>query len=188
MSSAHRTILETRLGAWPQEAACAGQAAALGAQLLSLDAVQPQGGSWLVELHGDLGAGKTTFVRHLLRSLGVSGRIKSPTYALMESYRVPLAGDGAFAARALEVAHLDFYRFEDPREWADAGLREVFHAPGLKLVEWPCKAATLLPAPDLRLHLQLAPTAAHPECRSVRAEALSAAGLALLQAWQEHRP
>ena len=92
-----------------------------------------------VELHGPLGAGKTTFTRHLLHALGVRGAIKSPTYALLESYRAD-AVHGGFA-----VAHFDFYRFDDPNEWEDAGFREVFAEAGLKLVEWPEKAAALLP-------------------------------------------
>ena len=97
-----------------------------------------------IELHGPLGAGKTTFVRHLLHALGVSGRIKSPTYTVLEPHVLP---DGR------EAAHFDFYRFNDPREWADAGLREVFTRPGLKLAEWPDKAAGQLPLPDLSLHI-----------------------------------
>jgi tRNA threonylcarbamoyladenosine biosynthesis protein TsaE len=99
-----------------------------------------------VALRGDLGAGKTTFVRHLLRALGVTGRVKSPTWALLEPHAAP---DG------LVISHCDFYRFGDPREWADAGLRDVFAAPGLKLAEWPEKAAALLPAPDLALHIDV---------------------------------
>ncbi|WP_414708484.1 tRNA (adenosine(37)-N6)-threonylcarbamoyltransferase complex ATPase subunit type 1 TsaE [Ramlibacter sp.] len=98
-----------------------------------------------IELHGDLGAGKTTFVRHLLRALGVPGRIKSPTYTLVEPHEGP-----GFA-----IWHFDFYRFDDPREWEDAGFREVFEQAGLKLAEWPEKAAGLLPVPDLSLHLLL---------------------------------
>ena len=98
-----------------------------------------------IELHGDLGAGKTTFVRHLLRALGVEGRIKSPTYAVVEPHATP---DG------LAVSHFDFYRFNDPREWEDAGFRDLFAAPGLKLAEWPEKAAGLLPPADLVLELE----------------------------------
>lgn len=97
-----------------------------------------------VTLEGPLGAGKTTFVRHLLRALGVPGRIKSPTYAVLEPYELP----------GLEIAHLDFYRFTDPREFADAGLREVFERPGLKLAEWPQHAGELLPEPDLRIRIE----------------------------------
>lgn len=122
-----------------------------------------------IELHGPLGAGKTTFVRHLLRALGVQGRIKSPTYALMEPYTLD---DGT------AVAHFDFYRFADPREWIDAGLRDVFARPGLKLAEWPEHAAGLLPAPDLRLQIEPLDESA----RRVLAAAATPSGRALLTA------
>ena len=98
-----------------------------------------------IELHGDLGAGKTTFVRHLLRALGITGRVKSPTYAVVEPHETP---DG------LAVSHFDFYRFNDPQEWEDAGFRDLFAAPGLKLAEWPDKAAGLLPVADWVLRIQ----------------------------------
>lgn len=134
-------ILETQL-TWPDEAAARHTAQRLAAALLpSPDA--------LIELHGPLGAGKTTFVRLLLRALGVDGRIKSPSYAVMESYELP-AGAGT-------ASHFDFYRFGDPREWEDAGFRDVFAAPGLKLCEWPEKAAGQLPPPDLQLFIELRP-------------------------------
>lgn len=119
-----------------------------------------------VELHGPLGAGKTTFVRHLLRALGVTGRVKSPTYTVLEPYALP----------GLNVSHFDFYRFSDPREWADAGLRDVFAAPGLKLAEWPQHAAGVLPLADLRLYIDPQPD----DSREVRAEAGTPRGLALL--------
>ncbi len=92
-----------------------------------------------IALQGDLGAGKTTLVRHLLRALGVQGRVKSPTYAVVEPHE----------ANSLAIWHFDFYRFNDPREWEDAGFRDIFAAPGLKLAEWPDKAAAVLPAADL---------------------------------------
>lgn len=104
-------------------------------------------------LHGDLGAGKTTFVRHLLRALGVRGRIKSPTYAVVEPHTAidcPLMPAG----EPLLIWHFDFYRFNDPREWEDAGFRELFATPGLKLVEWPERAGPFLPPIDLDIHLQ----------------------------------
>lgn len=137
MALLHPTILETRTLHWSDEAAGAAFAAALAARPAIRDA--------LIELRGELGAGKTTFARQLLRALGVQGRVKSPSYALLETYELP----------ELTVAHLDFYRFEDPAEWVDAGLRDVFAAPGLKLVEWPERAAGLLPPPDLCLQLQI---------------------------------
>jgi tRNA threonylcarbamoyladenosine biosynthesis protein TsaE len=101
------------------------------------------GGSALIELRGTLGAGKTTLTRHLLRALGVQGRIKSPSYAVVEPHE----------AQGLHMWHFDFYRFAEPREWEDAGFRDLFAAPGLKLVEWPDKAEGLLPAADLKLDL-----------------------------------
>lgn len=97
-----------------------------------------------IELHGDLGAGKTTLVRHLLRALGVPGRIKSPTYAVVEPHEVP----------GLAIWHFDFYRFNDPREWEDAGFRDLFAAAGLKIAEWPEKAAAFLPRADLVVSIE----------------------------------
>lgn len=129
---------------WPDEAATRITAESLAAALLpSPDAV--------IELHGALGAGKTTFVRLLLRALGVQGRIKSPSYAVMEGYELPASAGGGTAS------HFDFYRFGDPREWEDAGFRDVFAAPGLKLCEWPEKATGQLPQPDLKLAIELLP-------------------------------
>jgi len=125
-------------------------------------------------LHGDLGAGKTTFVRHLLRALGVAGRIKSPTYAVVEPHQAPPAP--AWPG-GLVVSHFDFYRFGDPREWEDAGFREVFADPGLKLVEWPEKAQGLMPAPDLSLEL----ATQEDESRIVTLKAHSPTGLRLLE-------
>jgi tRNA threonylcarbamoyladenosine biosynthesis protein TsaE len=124
-----------------------------------------------VELRGDLGAGKTTLVRYLLRALGVGGRIKSPTYALVEPYQTP-AGAPIF--------HFDFYRFGDPREWAEAGLRDLYAGPGLKLAEWPEQAAGVLPAPDLAIHIHVGAD----ERRRVTVQARTARGRALLQTLQ----
>ena len=131
-------------------------------------AAQPALRNAYVELRGDLGAGKTTFVRHLLRALGVQGRVKSPTYAVVEPHETP---DG------LAVSHFDFYRFNDPREWEDAGFRDLFASPGLKLAEWPEKAADLLPAADLSLHLQVQAD----ETRAVRLSAHTPLGAQLLR-------
>ncbi|WP_435531654.1 tRNA (adenosine(37)-N6)-threonylcarbamoyltransferase complex ATPase subunit type 1 TsaE [Ramlibacter cellulosilyticus] len=109
-------------------------------------AARPAIADAFIALHGDLGAGKTTLVRHLLRALGAEGRIKSPTYAVVEPYELP----------GLAAWHFDFYRFDDAREWEDAGLRDIFASPGLKLAEWPEKAAAVLPVADLDIHLALA--------------------------------
>ena len=102
-----------------------------------------------VTLHGDLGAGKTTLVRHWLRALGVQGRIKSPTYAVVEPHEAP-----GLAPHATTVWHFDFYRFDDPREWEDAGFRDIFASPGLKVAEWPEKAAALTPLADLAIYIE----------------------------------
>lgn len=163
---AHPPILETRLLHWPDEAACA----AFAARLAAVPALAPNS---FIALDGPLGAGKTTFVRHLLGALGVPGRIKSPTYALLEPYEIKARtlGDAALA-----ISHFDFYRFNDPREWEDAGLREIFAAPGLKLVEWPANAAPLLPAPDW--WMELAPQ--EGDQRRVTVNALSPHGRLLL--------
>ncbi len=99
-----------------------------------------------IQLHGELGAGKTAFTRALLRACGVTGRIKSPSYALLESYKV----------FNLYFYHLDFYRFSDPREWLDAGFRDLLRPDALVLIEWPERANNLLPDPDVSITLSYA--------------------------------
>ena len=134
-------------------------------------AQQPALAHATLALHGDLGAGKTTFVRHLLRALGVRGRIKSPTYAVVEPHSAidcPLMPAG----EPLSIWHFDFYRFNDPREWEDAGFRELFASPGLKLVEWPERAAGWLPAIDLSLHIE--PDAMDADCEHDHARRVTA--------------
>src|SRR3990172_5646957 len=92
-------------------------------------------------LSGDLGAGKTTLVRGLLRALGYAGRVKSPSYTLLETYVVS----------RLHLYHFDFYRFKDREEWVSSGFREHFNPESLCIVEWPERAAGLLAPPDLHL-------------------------------------
>ena len=99
----------------------------------------------VITLSGDLGAGKTALVRAMLRGLGYGGKVKSPTYALVEFYVVS----------NLYLYHFDFYRFADPHEWVDAGFREYFNPASVCLVEWPEKAGDLLPLPDLRISLTI---------------------------------
>jgi len=154
----HSLILETATLHWPDEAACSQAARALAA-------AAPR--EAVIALEGDLGAGKTTFTRHLLHALGVQGRVKSPTYAILESYDVGWA-----------VSHFDFYRFDDPQEWEDAGFRDVFAQPGLKICEWPQRVQGLIPTPDLALQLRIGAD----EARHVQAQAHSTTGLQLLKA------
>ncbi len=157
----HPPIVETesRTLAWASEDDTRAFAAKLAAH--------PAIANAFIELHGDLGAGKTTLVRHLLRALGVQGRIKSPTYAVVEPYEVGL----------LSIWHFDFYRFNDPREWEDAGFRDLFASPGLKLAEWPEQAGALLPRADLVLRIEVRPD----ETRDVTLTAQTPAGRELLK-------
>lgn len=136
---------------------------ALGARLAA--ALKP---GMVVYLRGDLGAGKTTLVRGVLRALGYAGRVKSPTYTLLESY----------VLSKFTLQHYDLYRMIDPREWLDAGFRDDCNAGTLCMVEWPEKAAGLLPRPDLEIWLKVA-----GEGRAARIAALSAAGRKEMQAW-----
>ena len=101
-----------------------------------------------IHLRGDLGAGKTSFARALLRAAGIFGRIKSPSYALLESYNVS----------NLYFYHLDFYRFSKSQEWVDAGFRDILQDSNVVLIEWPERAGDLLPAPDLEITLDYAGT------------------------------
>lgn len=94
-----------------------------------------------IYLEGDLGAGKTAFARALLRGIGVTGRIKSPTFTLVEPYKVS----------NLYCYHFDFYRFNDPREWLDAGFRDALQDDALVLIEWAERAGGALPVPDLNV-------------------------------------
>ncbi len=95
----------------------------------------------VVWLNGDLGAGKTTLVRALLRGVGYGGAVKSPTYTLVESYVVS----------RLYWYHFDFYRFNEPEEFDGAGLGDYFRDDAVCLVEWPEKAIGYVPAADLVL-------------------------------------
>lgn len=117
-------------------------------------------------LEGDLGAGKTTLVRGMLRALGYAGRVKSPTYTLAESYSLP----------AFELYHFDLYRMHDPREWLDAGFRDVSGGQVVSLIEWPEKAAGWLPQPDVIVRLSIA-----DEGRDIECEATSPRGTHFLE-------
>src|SRR5712664_3851308 len=109
----------------------------------------------VMHLRGDLGAGKTTLARGLLRGLGYAGRVKSPTYTLVEHYSVS----------SLNLYHFDFYRFRDRDEWLSSGFRDYFNAQSLCVVEWPERAGDLLAPPDLEVRLEF--DAASPGRRAV---------------------
>lgn len=100
-------------------------------------------GGLILYLDGDLGAGKTTFTRGFLRGLGFFGKVKSPTYALLESYEV----------QGILLHHFDLYRFVDDLEWEDAGFRELLTPHSITLIEWPEKAIAVLPSPDVWVKL-----------------------------------
>lgn len=99
----------------------------------------------VIYLDGDLGSGKTTLVRGVLRGLGYAGNVKSPTYTLVELY----------AISGLNLHHFDFYRFSQPEEYLDAGLDEYFLGGAVSLVEWPDKAGDFLAPADLRIALSV---------------------------------
>ena len=127
----------------------------------------------VVWLDGDLGAGKTTLVRALLRALGHAGPVKSPTYTLVELYNVS----------SLYLYHFDFYRFNDPEEFDDAGLGEYFRDDSVCFVEWPEKAAGHVPPADLVLRFRFAGTL--PDAgRILDVQAASPAGRLCLSALQ----
>jgi tRNA threonylcarbamoyladenosine biosynthesis protein TsaE len=98
----------------------------------------------VLHLSGDLGSGKTTLVRGLLRALGHAGRVKSPSYALVEPY----------ALSSINFYHFDFYRFKNTAEWLSSGFQEYFNPGAVCVVEWPERAGGLLPPPDLQVRLE----------------------------------
>jgi tRNA threonylcarbamoyladenosine biosynthesis protein TsaE len=115
----------------------------------------------VLTLHGDLGAGKTALVRAILRALGFQGKVKSPTYTLVESYVIS----------SLNLYHFDLYRFADPHEWEGSGFREYFNPATVCMVEWPEKAAGFLPGADIEIELDI-----RGEGREITLQALTEAG------------
>jgi tRNA threonylcarbamoyladenosine biosynthesis protein TsaE len=126
----------------------------------------------VIFLHGNLGAGKTTLVRGMLRGLGYQGKVKSPTYNLIELYKIS----------RLYFYHFDFYRFADPMEWEEAGFREYFNPDSICLVEWPEKVGELLPPADLKVVFEIAEAG-----RDVEIQAVTEAGRLCLTRWQALR-
>jgi tRNA threonylcarbamoyladenosine biosynthesis protein TsaE len=120
----------------------------------------------VLHLEGDLGSGKTTLARGLIHALGHPGRVKSPTYALLEPYSL----------LRLNLYHFDFYRFKNRSEWLSSGFREHFNPESLCIVEWPERAGDLITPPDLEIHLRY-----DGEARAATLTAHSAPG----EAWLE---
>ena len=123
----------------PDEAATLNAGAHFADILVASDVVA----GLVIYLHGELGAGKTTFTRGFLHGLGFVGKVKSPTYTLVEPY----------VFSRYNIYHFDLYRFIDEEEWESSGFREYFNAQSICLIEWPEKAEHLLPLPDIHVHL-----------------------------------
>ena len=123
-----------------------------------------------IHLQGDLGAGKTFLTREMLRAMGHTGRVKSPTYTLLEPYSVELQG------RPVEILHFDLYRMSSPQEFIEAGFREYFGSDKICIVEWPEQAGNLLPSADIDLFI-----AAENEGRTVELRANSELGATCLE-------
>lgn len=110
----------------------------------------------VIYLHGDLGAGKTTLVRGVLNALGYGGRVKSPTYTLVESYRI--AG--------LDLRHFDLYRLHDEEEWEAAGFRDEFDGHNIFFIEWPEHALGLIPEADVKIIFEILAQGRHVEIQA----------------------
>ncbi|MCX7245370.1 MAG: tRNA (adenosine(37)-N6)-threonylcarbamoyltransferase complex ATPase subunit type 1 TsaE [Burkholderiales bacterium] len=122
-------------------------------------------------LSGELGAGKTSFARSLIQSMGHLGKVKSPSYALCEPYSISVE------QHSIALHHFDLFRMRSDLEWQEAGFADLFSAPGLCLVEWPEKAGDTLPVFDLSIVLK----ARQAECeRDINVTAHSPAGQSIL--------
>lgn len=105
----------------------------------------PKNAKLIIFLNGELGAGKTFFVRALIKNLGYPGLIKSPTYTLIETYEIT----------SYSINHLDLYRLQSATEIFEMGLGDEFDQPILWLIEWPERASTYLPQPDIVCHINI---------------------------------
>jgi tRNA threonylcarbamoyladenosine biosynthesis protein TsaE len=125
-----------------------------------------------IYLFGNLGAGKTTLTRGILHGLGYQHVVKSPTYNLVEIYKIS----------RLYLYHFDFYRFNNYFEWEEAGFREYFNSDSICVVEWPEKAGDLLPKADLQLFFSILDTG-----RNIEIRAGTETGKQCLIQWENHK-
>ena len=127
------------------EDACIDLAKKIGQMIQSNTTINQVLYIWLV---GDLGSGKTTLVRYILRTLGYQGKVKSPTYNLCEPYSVVIDDSD------IAINHFDLYRMNHPLEWEEAGFKDTLNHSGINFIEWPEKAENTLPPADLIIRMK----------------------------------
>ena len=132
-------------------------ARAISESIVSQRSQNPTRAHLHISLQGDLGSGKTTAVRYLLKQLGYTGKVKSPTYSLCEPHQLQIN------QHPIQLYHFDFYRMQSPSEWIEAGLQEHFASrePTICIVEWPEKAGNTLPLLDLSVGIKASDSLDH---------------------------
>jgi len=115
----------------------------------------------VINLHGDLGAGKTALTRAILHAAGHQGTVKSPTYTLAEPYEIMVKGE------VTKLMHFDLYRMRSPDEFIEAGFRDEMNDQTICIIEWPEKADGILPLPDLAIHFAIVDAGREVELRAL---------------------